>query len=184
MNSLLIFSELNISEVLVCERHFDDSKIVRRNGYIQGLIPDAVPSIFHLPDAQSQLPIIEEASAGGVELQNMVQIQENPHIHQQIQQHQLQIQQQQMLEIPIETASETTQVQIQEQLPQSILEENENGTGEVVVERQQGMDGHTDGGFDCRFCLRGIQDFDMSIVIDPSIKKHYKNLTNTEVSSF
>lgn len=180
MNSLLIFSELNISEVLVCERHFDDSKIVRRNGYIQGLIPDAVPSIFHLPDAQSQLPIIEEAP--GAELQNMVQIQENPNIHQ-IQQHQLQIQQQQMMEIPLETASDTAQVQIQEQLPQSILvEENENGTGEVVVEKQEGMDGPTDGGFDCRFCLRGIQDFDMSIVIDLSIKKHYKNLTNTEVS--
>lgn len=181
----LEFSELDINEVLVCEKHFDDTKIVRRNGIIQGLIPDAFPSIFLLPDRSKyeismppvmidqhqQIPIQEMVSVPVQEVPFPISIKEQPENHQHI------------IEMPL-TVEQPNQIESLQQYQTQEDQVQSNFGPELVEEIQQVKESETveDSGFACRFCLRGIQDSDDSIMIDGSIKKHFKNLTNIEVS--
>lgn len=181
IESMSFLTDEDITEVLVCEKHFDDSKIVRRNGMIQGLIPDAVPTIFHLPDRNkfeaTPHTIIEQQQP----LQSMVLFEENHVIEEmpmQVKQMELEqklhLQQQQQQHIQQNQEIQIIDHQEQQEDQQQLLEDQKY----IEEERQEELD---DSGYDCRFCLRGIEDMDESILIDGFIRKHFKNLTNIEV---
>lgn len=163
--SFLEFTELDLNECLVCEKHFEEQKIVREAGYIRGLIPDAVPTLFQLPkQGQQEVPIAQPQSI--IELppvmeQSVVdlQISEPPppvNVEQIVDKVEIL---QPQVEPELEADAET------EQDPEPLDDDDDEST------------------YTCRFCLKAIDDLDESVLIDSALRKHFKNLTNTELDS-
>jgi hypothetical protein len=168
--SFLEFQELDLNECLVCEKHFEEQKIVREGGYIRGLIPDAVPTVFQLPKQGQQEVLLPPAP--------VIQMVPPPMVEQQ------QLQQQTVVDLPVSVPELATVHSItpMETVDNVDVPPQQDIQSESLDPEVEPLD-DDESTYTCRFCLKTIDDLDESVLIDGILRKHFKNLTNSDLES-